>query len=176
MPIQPQARGDGARGHRHHTAGRGPLRAAGSWPPNVEYCLRSSPAAPAREGETMPLTTVGDVNISYNVQGEGDPLLLINGFGSSSAGWHPELAQGLARSFRLVTLDNRGTGLSDKRDEPTSIAQMADDALAVLDALGIERAHAMGISMGGMIAQELALRQPRRVMSLVLGCTNCGAP
>src|SRR5262249_40372534 len=90
--------------------------------------------------------------------------------------WRPELAQGLARSFRLVTVDNRGTGFSDKRDEPTSIAQMADDAVAGVYARGLERAHRVGISVGGGVAPGRALRPRRRVIGLVLGCTNCGAP
>ncbi|MGH2587722.1 MAG: alpha/beta fold hydrolase, partial [Dehalococcoidia bacterium] len=88
----------------------------------------------------------------------------------------PELLDGLARSFRVITFDNRGTGLSDKPEAPTTIAQMADDVAGLLDALGIARAHVFGISMGGMIAQELALRHPEKVAGLVIGCTNCGAP
>jgi 3-oxoadipate enol-lactonase len=110
------------------------------------------------------------------VHGEGEPLILINGFGGSSAGWRPEFVAGLARSFRVITLDNRGTGRSDTPEAPVTIAQMADDAVAVLDAAGVDRAHVLGISMGGMIAQEVVLRHPARVIGLVLGCTTCGAP
>jgi pimeloyl-ACP methyl ester carboxylesterase len=124
----------------------------------------------------MPTTQAGDIQINYDVRGEGDPLIMINGFGGSSAGWRPDFVEGLARSFRVITLDNRGTGRSGQPDGPVSIARMADDAVAVLDALGIDRAHVLGISMGGMIAQEVALRHPERVIGLVLGCTNCGAP
>jgi pimeloyl-ACP methyl ester carboxylesterase len=124
----------------------------------------------------MPTAQSGDIQIHYEARGDGEPLILINGFAGSSAGWRPEFLEGLARTFRVITLDNRGTGLSDRPDAPVSIARMADDAVAVLDALGIDRAHVLGISMGGMIAQEVALHHPERVIGLVLGCTNCGAP
>lgn len=124
----------------------------------------------------MPHAQVGDIRMNYSVRGEGDPLLLISGYGSNSAGWRPEFIQGLARSFQVITFDNRGTGETDQPDEPYSIAGMADDAVGLLDILGIERAHVVGISMGGMIAQELALRHPARVAGLVLGCTLCGEP
>lgn len=122
----------------------------------------------------MPRVQVGDIQVSYMVRGEGEPLLLISGFGSNSAGWRPEFVEGLAESFQVITFDNRGTGESDQPDAPYSIAGMADDGVGLLNELGIERAHVVGISMGGMIAQELALRHPERVAGLVLGCTNCG--
>ncbi|MER3420674.1 MAG: alpha/beta hydrolase [Chloroflexota bacterium] len=124
----------------------------------------------------MPRVRAGEVTLYYETHGQGEPLLLINGFGSSSASWRPELIQGLARSFQVIAFDNRGTGQSDHPDEPWTLAQMADDAAALLDALAVPRAHVFGLSMGGMIAQEMALRHPRRVLGLVLGCTNCGAP
>lgn len=124
----------------------------------------------------MPRITAGDISINYAIHGSGTPLLLINGFGGSSAGWRPEFVAGLAQSFQVIAFDNRGAGQTDKPDSPTSIAQMADDAAALLDALTIGRAHVMGISMGGMIAQEVVLRHPEKVLGLVLGCTNCGAP
>src|SRR5262245_3527550 len=124
----------------------------------------------------MPRVAIDDVELYCEVQGTGAPLLLITGFGANLTVWQPALIESLARSFRVVTLDNRGTGRSDKFDGPLSIAQMADDAARLLGALSIERAHVMGTSMGGYIAQELALRRADRVDHLVLGCTHCGPP
>jgi 3-oxoadipate enol-lactonase len=94
--------------------------------------------------------------------------------GGSSAGWAPELVAELARSFRTITYDNRGTGLSDKPDEPYSLEMFAADAIAILDHLRISRTHLFGVSMGGMIAQEIALRYGSRLQTLTLGCTTCG--
>ncbi|HYB91433.1 MAG TPA: alpha/beta fold hydrolase [Candidatus Binataceae bacterium] len=122
----------------------------------------------------MPQAKVGNVNLHYDVYGKGDPLLAIMGLGASSAAWDPDLIEELARSLRVITFDNRGTGLSDKPDEPYSIAMFADDAAGVLDAAGIKRAHIFGVSMGGMITQEFGLRHPGRAATLTLGCTTAG--
>jgi len=120
----------------------------------------------------MPKTQVGEVILNYDVAGKGDPLLLIMGLGASSAQWDPELITELARAFRTITFDNRGTGQSDKPDAPYSIEMFADDAAGLLDKLEVPRAHIFGVSMGGMIAQEFALRHPRRTATLTLGCTT----
>ncbi|HYL57960.1 MAG TPA: alpha/beta fold hydrolase [Candidatus Acidoferrales bacterium] len=122
----------------------------------------------------MPKVKVGDVNLNYDLHGVGEPLLMIMGLGASSAAWDPELVAELARTFRVVTFDNRGTGQSDKPDAPYSIEMFADDAAGVLDHLKIPRAHIFGVSMGGMIAQEFALRHPARTATLTLGCTTAG--
>jgi pimeloyl-ACP methyl ester carboxylesterase len=122
----------------------------------------------------MPTAKIRDLNINYDVYGAGDPLLMIMGLGASSAAWDPELVAELERSFRAITFDNRGTGLSDKPDAPYSMEMFADDAAGVLDHLKIARAHIFGVSMGGMIAQEFALRHPSRVATLTLGCTTAG--
>lgn len=122
----------------------------------------------------MPKVQVGDVNLNYDLHGNGEPLLMIMGLGASSAAWDPELVEDLARTFRVITFDNRGTGQSDKPDAPYSIEMFADDAAGLLDKLNIRRAHIFGVSMGGMIAQEFSLRHPSRTATLTLGCTTAG--
>ena len=121
----------------------------------------------------MPHLQSNGVSLYYEEHGSGEPLLLIMGFTVSSIGWHWNIPA-FAQSFRTIAFDNRGVGQSDKPDEPYSMAMFADDTAGLLDGLGIEQAHIFGISMGGMIAQEFALRHPGRVTSLTLGCTNCG--
>jgi len=113
--------------------------------------------------------------IYWDEQGEGDPILLIMGLCYPSCMWY-RTRPTLAARYRTIALDNRGVGQSEMPPGPYPIALMASDALAVLDAAGIESAHLFGISMGGMIAQEFALQNPARVRSLILGCTACGGP
>jgi len=114
------------------------------------------------------------VAIHHARRGSGEPLLLIQGMSGHSLHWGEPLLSDLERDFDLITIDNRGTGDSPRVDAPFTIAEMADDAAAVLDELGIESAHVLGISMGGMIAQELVLRHPDKVRTLALGCTYAG--
>ena len=113
--------------------------------------------------------------IYWDETGQGAPLLLIMGLGYTSAMWY-RTRPVLAQHFRTIAFDNRGVGLSDVPPGPYSIATMAADAAAVLDAAGIARAHVFGVSMGGMIAQEFALQYPARTRSLILGCTAAGGP
>jgi 3-oxoadipate enol-lactonase len=113
--------------------------------------------------------------IYWDEEGQGEPILLIMGLGWASDLWHRSRPV-LAARFRTITLDNRGVGRSDAPAGPYPIALMASDAAATLDAAGIESAHVFGVSMGGMIAQEFALQYPKRVRSLVLGCTAAGGP
>ncbi len=122
----------------------------------------------------MPVAKIGDLNIHYQVRGLGEPLLLIMGYRGSGFMWGDDLLGPLARYFQLITFDNRGTGKSDKPNAVYTLPMMAEDAAALLQHLNIERAHVFGVSMGGMIAQELALRYPKRVDRLILGCTHCG--
>jgi 3-oxoadipate enol-lactonase len=121
----------------------------------------------------MPQTTGNGINLYYEVHGEGEPLLLIMGLSLNSKSWFRTLPA-LSEHFKVIIFDNRGTGHSDKPNSPYSIEQMAEDAKCVLDAAGVESAHVYGISMGGMIAQRLALLYPSRVRSLILGCTTSG--
>jgi 3-oxoadipate enol-lactonase len=113
--------------------------------------------------------------IYWDELGQGSPVLLIMGLGYTSVMWH-RTRPALAQRYRTVAFDNRGVGLSDVPPGPYSIATMASDAAAVLDAAGIARAHVFGVSMGGMIAQEFALQYPARTRSLILGCTAAGGP
>ena len=123
----------------------------------------------------MSIAKVGDINIEYYVEGEGPPLLLIIGFAGQASSWGEPFLDLLRPHFQVIRFSNRGTGLTDKPDAEYTIPMMADDAVGLLDELGIGKAHVMGISMGGTIAQELALGHPERVLGLVLGCTGCGA-
>jgi pimeloyl-ACP methyl ester carboxylesterase len=113
--------------------------------------------------------------IYWDEQGQGEPVLLIMGLAYPSHMWYRTRPL-LASRYRTLAFDNRGIGQSDVPQGPYSIALMASDAAAVLDAAGIESAHVLGVSMGGMIAQEFALRYPARVRSLILGCTAAGGP
>ncbi len=122
----------------------------------------------------MPIAKVGDVNIEYYVEGTGPPLLMIMGWMCSAAFWGEAFLERLRPHFQTIRLSNRGTGLSDKPGGEYGIRLMAEDAAGLLRELGIERAHVLGISMGGMIAQELVLNHPQAVQGLVLGCTTCG--
>jgi 3-oxoadipate enol-lactonase len=123
----------------------------------------------------MPHIRTNGINIYYEEHGTGEPLVLIMGFTASSVAWHWNIAD-FAQQFRVIAFDNRGVGQSDKPNVPYSMAMFADDTSGVLAGLGINNAHIFGISMGGMIAQEFALRYPQRVKTLTLGCTNCGGP
>jgi 3-oxoadipate enol-lactonase len=115
------------------------------------------------------------VKIAWESRGEGDgePLLLIHGLGYARWGWEP-VADRLAERRRVLLFDNRGIGESDVPPGPYTAAAMAADAAQVLDEAGVERAHVVGTSLGGMVAQELALAQPERVDRLVLACTTPG--
>ena len=107
-------------------------------------------------------------------RGSGPPLLLVMGMSGNVVHWHEPFLALLQERFSVVAFDHRGVGWSERVTEPFTIVDLADDAARVLDAVGLERAHVMGISMGGMVAQELALGHRERVDRLVLGCTYAG--
>lgn len=115
----------------------------------------------------MPKAPIRDIVTYYEEAGSGDPLILIMGLGGDLQAWALQVPA-LARHFRVVTFDNRGAGRTSAPDRPYTIAGMATDTLALMDHLGIGRAHVLGFSMGGYIAQELALAHPERVGKLIL--------
>jgi pimeloyl-ACP methyl ester carboxylesterase len=111
--------------------------------------------------------------IEYEVQGAGEPVLLVHGLGYARWGWEP-IADRLSTDFLVVSFDNRGIGESDVPPGPYTVAQLAADAVAVLDAAGLERVGLVGASLGGMVAQQVAIAYPERVEKLVLLCTTPG--
>jgi len=117
----------------------------------------------------------GDVELYYESTGEGPPVLLVMGLGMNATGWWRTVPV-LAERFRVLAFDNRGMGRSGggSGGSPYGMDDLADDAVAVLDAAGEEAAHVYGISLGGMIAQHVALRHPARVRALVLAATTAG--
>lgn len=123
----------------------------------------------------MDRTSINGVGIYYEVHGTGEPLLLIEGLGYATWMWFKQVPS-FSRHFQTIIFDNRGAGWSDKPDLPYTAAMMAGDAAGLLSNLGISRAHVLGVSMGGFIAQELALSHPEMVSSLILCCTSFGGP
>lgn len=117
----------------------------------------------------MPKVRVNGINLFYEESGSGEPLLLIMGITAPGSVWEKHAAY-WEQSFRCILVDNRGVGLSDKPEGPYTTAQMADDCAGLLDALNILEARVAGVSMGGTIAMQLALRHPKKVKSMVLMC------
>ncbi len=124
----------------------------------------------------MPKVEVGGREFHYERAGSGEPLLLIQGMSGTHVSWGEAFKGALEESFDVIAFDNRGIGLSAPVEGPFTIAEMAEDTAALMGELEIASAHVVGISMGGMIAQELALAEPALLRSLTLGCTYCGGP
>lgn len=124
----------------------------------------------------MPNATLGEVELYYETHGTGAPLLLVPGFASGAWSWGWQ-TDAFARDFRVILFDPRGISASTITGEsPVTIQAIADDAAALLDALGIDEANVLGISFGGFVAQEFALQHPHRLKKLVLACTSFGGP
>ena len=117
----------------------------------------------------MPYANANGIKLHYEERGSGEPLLLIMGITAPGSVWEKHAAY-WEPHFRCILFDNRGVGFSDKPEGPYTSAQMADDCAALLDALNIFSARVAGVSMGGIIAQQLALRHPDKVQSMVLMC------
>jgi len=116
---------------------------------------------------------VNDIDMAYTINGSGDPIVLIGGYTMVKEGWAVQV-DALAEHFKVITFDNRGVGESTIPSEPFTVADMAYDIVGLMDALGIDKACFFGVSMGGLIAQILALDYPDRVEKIVLGCTTHG--
>jgi 3-oxoadipate enol-lactonase len=119
----------------------------------------------------MPMVKVNDINMYYEIHGEGEPLILISGNGAESSQWK-EMIPTFSKDCRVIPFDNRGAGRTDKPDMEYSIEMMAADVIGLMDGLGIEKAHILGASMGGMIAQNIAFLYPDRVKSMILVVTS----
>lgn len=122
----------------------------------------------------MPFEEINGNQIYYEVQGDGHPIFMIQGLSATQDWWDPRLIEGLSEDFKVVTFDNRGVGRSESSGEMYSIKDLADDVSKLMDALEVSSAHVLGISMGGMIAQELVLNHPSKVDKLILLSTYCG--
>jgi len=121
----------------------------------------------------MAMVQVGGIQIAYNIDGRGEPLVLIGGFTMVKESWEVQVAE-LSKRFRVITFDNRGVGETTVPKQRFTVVEMAADTVGLMDALGIDSAHVFGVSMGGLIAQTLALDHPDRVRKVVLGCTTHG--
>ncbi len=124
----------------------------------------------------MPSVDAGGTELYYERSGSGEPMLLIQGMAATRLAWGRPFLDLLERDFECIVYDNRGMGDSARAEMPFTIVDLADDALALLDALELKSVHVVGISMGGMISQELALAHPERVKTLTIGASYCGGP
>jgi pimeloyl-ACP methyl ester carboxylesterase len=124
----------------------------------------------------LPKIRIGDIKIYYEIHGKGFPLVMIMGLTANKDWWPPEVIEQFSKHFKTLIFDNRGAGRTDAPKMDYSIKMFADDTIGLMDALEIEEAHILGVSMGGMIAQELVLNYPDRVKKLVLCSTTPGGP
>lgn len=122
----------------------------------------------------MPKVKVNDIRIHYEMHGRGFPLIMLMGLGANLDWWDSRMVQKLSRKFKLIMFDNRGAGRTETSQRNYTIRLFAEDTANLVDALKISKAHVIGVSMGGMTAQELALNYPEKVEKLVLCSTHCG--
>ena len=164
--------------------------AVGCAVPTTTHPGRHEPSQPESRDQSDPAPTagfstgfkaevrhvnVGDVRIAYYTRGEGEPLLLINGFSSTMSLWDPIMIESLAKHHQLIVFDNRGVGLSsDTNENKTTMPQMADDAAGLVKALGFKKVNVLAYSMGARIGQQLLVRHPELVMRMVLCAPNPG--
>lgn len=122
----------------------------------------------------MPVAHVDGFDLHYESKGEGEPLFLMQGFAGGHRGWFRQ-TRAFAKSYRVIVVGNRGIGSKGRSAKSYTMRTLADDMIGLMDYLGIEKAHILGLSMGGMIAQEVAIEYPERVMKLVLASTAADA-
>jgi pimeloyl-ACP methyl ester carboxylesterase len=121
----------------------------------------------------MPFAKVNGINIHYRIEGHGDPLVMIAGLAMNQNGWQSQIAR-FKKRYQVITFDNRGVGKSSKPKGPYYPKMMAEDTIQLMDYLNVKEAHLVGVSMGGLIAQEIATRYPERVVKLILASTWSG--
>lgn len=143
--------------------------APASWGAGGDVAPQPAAARPAPQS-----VRVGDIDVGYRIIGDGHPLVLITGYGATMDMWDPLVVKELSSRYRVILFDNRGIGRTTASDKPFSIGLFAEDAVGLMNALKITRAHVMGWSMGTFIATEMALRHPEKVDKLILYAGNCG--
>jgi len=121
----------------------------------------------------VPKATINGINMYYEVHGKGVPLVMIQGFAGNHQAWFFQTPV-FKKYYKVIIFDNRGIGRTDKSSEPYTIETMAEDVIGLMDYLNIDKAHVLGLSLGGMVAQEIAISYPERVSKLVLGSTFAG--
>src|SRR5262245_55834448 len=117
------------------------------------------PESRMEEGDGMPTVRVGDISMYYVEAGAGEALVLVMGLGADHLAWGFQFPV-FAEKYRVIAFDNRGAGQTDVPDQPYTTRMMANDTVGLMDTLGVDRAHVLGVSMGGMVAQEIALNHP----------------
>jgi len=123
----------------------------------------------------MPWIKVGDINMYYRIQGEGYPLVLIMGMGANLDWWTPfSILEQLSKHFKVIIFDNRDAGRTDAPETDSTIEMMVEDTRGLMDALNVEQAHVLGVSMGADIAEVIAVKYPDKINKLVLCCADAG--